>query len=133
MIGTVFATEDFVAVNRAGGSDFYVFTGLEPGDDALIRLQRKARQVEESLRGTLDEAFGARIHKRIGVFVGHSVIRANPQMRVERLVYRAMREAITMATTKEEERQAVLRETFKDIRRKHRVRTVYQRSSISRT
>ncbi|MEP6767441.1 MAG: response regulator, partial [Acidobacteriota bacterium] len=26
MLGTVFATEDFVAVNRAGGSDFYVFT-----------------------------------------------------------------------------------------------------------
>ena len=26
MVGTVFATEDFVAVNRAGGSDFYVFT-----------------------------------------------------------------------------------------------------------
>ncbi|HYB54118.1 MAG TPA: response regulator, partial [Thermoanaerobaculia bacterium] len=55
MLGTLFATEDFVAVNRAGGSDFYVFTGLEPGEEALARLQRKARQIEESLRGTLDE------------------------------------------------------------------------------
>ena len=34
MVGTVFATEDFVAVNRAGGSDFYVFTSLEAGEDA---------------------------------------------------------------------------------------------------
>src|SRR5215813_11534125 len=56
MLGTVFAAEDFVAVNRAGGSDFYVFTTLEGGEEALARLQRKARQVEESLRGTLDEA-----------------------------------------------------------------------------
>ena len=75
MVGTVFATEDFVAVNRAGGSDFYVFATLEAGEDAVLRLQRKARQVEESLRGSLDEAFGARIHKRIGVFVGHALLR----------------------------------------------------------
>jgi EAL domain-containing protein (putative c-di-GMP-specific phosphodiesterase class I)/DNA-binding response OmpR family regulator len=126
MLGTVFAAEDFVAVNRAGGSDFYVFTTLEGGEDALARLQRKARQVEESLRGTLDEAFGSRIHKRIGVFVGHAVIHSNPQMRVERLVYRALREAIAIASTKEEERQTMLRETFKDILRKRRIRTVYQ-------
>ena len=126
MLGTVFATEDFVAVNRAGGSDFYVFTTLEAAEDSLTRLQRKARQVEESLRGTLDEAFGPRIHKRIGVFVGHTVIQSNPQMRVERLVYRALRQAIAIATTKEEERQARLRETFKEILRKRRIRTVYQ-------
>src|SRR5262252_2111340 len=126
MLGTVFGAEDFVAVNRAGGSDFYVFTTLEPGEDAIARLQRKARQVEESLRGSLDEAFGSRIHKRIGVFVGHAVIHSNPQMRVERLVYRALRQAILMATTKEEERQAILRETFLDILHRRRIRTVYQ-------
>ncbi len=126
MLGTVFATEDFVAVNRAGGSDFYVFTSMEPGEDALARLQRKARQVEESLRGALDESFGPRIHKRIGVFVGYSVIHSNPQMRVERLVYRALRQAIGIATTKEEERQSNLREVFQDILRKRRIRTVYQ-------
>ncbi len=126
MLGTVFGTEDFVAVNRAGGSDFYVFTTLDSGGDALGRLQRKSRQVEESLRATLDEAFGSRIHKRIGVFVGHSVIHSNPQMRVERLVYRALRQAIILATSKEEERQAILRETFLDILHKGRIRTVYQ-------
>src|SRR6266498_5510926 len=126
MLGTVFATEDFVAVNRVGGSDFYVFTTLEAGEDSLARLQRKARQVEESLRGTLDEAFGPRIHKRIGVFVGQTVIQPDPQMRVERLVYRALRQAIAIATTKEGERQSRLRETFKEILRKRRIRTVYQ-------
>ncbi|HTR04177.1 MAG TPA: EAL domain-containing protein [Thermoanaerobaculia bacterium] len=126
MFGTIFATEDFVAVNRAGGSDFYVFATLESGEDAAQRLQRKARQVEETLRGSLDEAFGARIHKRIGVFVGHALLRPNPQMRTERLVYRALRQAIGVATTKEEERQTLLRETFKDILRKRRVRSVYQ-------
>jgi EAL domain-containing protein (putative c-di-GMP-specific phosphodiesterase class I)/DNA-binding response OmpR family regulator len=126
MLGTLFAAEDFVAVNRAGGSDFYVFSTLEPGEDALWRLRRKARQVEESLRETLDEAFGSRIHKRIGVFVGHTVIRPDPQMRVERLVYRALRQAMRVATTKEGERQSRLRESFKEILRRRRIRTVYQ-------
>jgi EAL domain-containing protein (putative c-di-GMP-specific phosphodiesterase class I)/DNA-binding response OmpR family regulator len=126
MLGTVFATEDFVAVNRAGGSDFYVFTSLGTGEDALPRLARKARQVEDSLRATLDEAFGSRIHKRIGVFVGHAALHSSPQMRVERLVYRALRQAIGIATTKEGERQALLRETFLEILRRRRIRTVYQ-------
>ena len=126
MVGTVFATEDFVAVNRAGGSDFYVLTSIEPGDEALARLQRKARHVEDLLRDTIEESFGNRIHKRIGVFVGHAVIRSTPQMRVERLVYRALRQAIRIATTKEGERQAHLRETFHEILRKRRIRTVYQ-------
>jgi EAL domain-containing protein (putative c-di-GMP-specific phosphodiesterase class I)/DNA-binding response OmpR family regulator len=126
MVGTVFATEDFVAVNRAGGSDFYVLASIEPGEEAVTRLQRKARQVEDSLRDTIEESFGNRIHKRIGVFVGHAVIRSTPQMRVERLVYRALRQAIMIATTKEEERQAYLRETFREILRKRRIRTVYQ-------
>jgi len=126
MLGTVFSAQDYVAVNRTGGSDFYIFTSLDGGDDGLARLQRKARQVEESLRGTLDEAFGSRIHKRIAVFVGHAVIRGNPQMRIERLVYRALREAITIATTKERERQARLHDAFKEILRKRNIRTVYQ-------
>src|SRR5688572_18244917 len=126
MLGTVFSAQDYVAVNRTGGSDFYIFTSLDGGDDGLARLDRKARQVEESLRGTLDEAFGSRIHKRIAVFVGHAVIRGNPQMRIERLVYRALREAITIATTKERERQARLHDAFKEILRKRNIRTVYQ-------
>ena len=47
-------------------------------------------------------------------------------MRVERLVYRGLRQAIAVATTKEEERQAHLRESFRDILRKQRIRSVYQ-------
>ncbi|MGH9363788.1 MAG: EAL domain-containing protein [Thermoanaerobaculia bacterium] len=126
MVGTVFAMDDFVAVNRAGGSDFYVFTAVEVGDEAVTRLQRRGRQVEDSLRDTIEESFGSRINKRIGVFVGHAVIRPTPQMRVERLVYRALRQAIMIATTKEEQVQASLRETFREILRNRRIRTVYQ-------
>src|SRR5512132_69735 len=40
MLGTLFATEGFVAVNRAGGSDFYVLTTLDSGGEAVARLQR---------------------------------------------------------------------------------------------
>ena len=44
MVGTIFATEDFVAVNRTGGSDFYVLTSLEAGDEAPVRLQGHRRR-----------------------------------------------------------------------------------------
>ena len=110
MVGTVFATEDFVAVNRAGGSDFYVFATLEAGEEACSACSARRARSKSRCAGSLDEAFGARIHKRIGVFVGHALLRPNPQMRVERLVYRALAQAIAVATTKEEERQGLLRE-----------------------
>ena len=49
MIGTVFATEDFIAVNRTGGSDFYVFATLEGGEEAM-----DAKELAQELPGRVN-------------------------------------------------------------------------------
>lgn len=126
LIGTLFAPEDVVAINRPAGSEFYVFTALEHGSDSGARLARKGRQTEETLREILDERFRDRIHKPIGVFVGHAVIRGSAQMRIERVVYRALREAIRVATSREEERKEMMRQTFREVVEQRAIRTVYQ-------
>jgi EAL domain-containing protein (putative c-di-GMP-specific phosphodiesterase class I)/DNA-binding response OmpR family regulator len=126
LVGTLFAAEDVVAINRPAGSEFYVFTALEPGSDPASRLARKGRQTEETLREILDEKFRDRIHKPIGVFVGHAVVHCNAQMRVERVVYRALREAIRVATSREEERKEIMRQTFQKVVEQRAIRTVYQ-------
>ncbi len=129
LLGTLFSTEDLIAINRPSGSEFYVFLSVPPGlrgDEILERLQRKARQIEESLRATLSEKFEHRIQRKIGLYVGYAKLVYSPQVRLERLVYRALREAITVASTKEGERAALLREQFKDVLVHRQIETLYQ-------
>jgi EAL domain-containing protein (putative c-di-GMP-specific phosphodiesterase class I)/FixJ family two-component response regulator len=129
LLGTLFSTEDLIAINRPSGSEFYVFLSVPAGlrgDEIVERLQRKARQIEESLRATLSEKFQHRIHRKIGLYVGYAKLLYSPQVRLERLVYRALREAIFVASTKEGERAAILREQFKDVVVHRQIETLYQ-------
>lgn len=129
LIGTLFSTGDLIAINRPSGSEFYVFLSVPPGlrgDEILEQLQRKARQIEESLRATLSEKFQHRIQRKIGLYVGYAKLLYSPQVRLERLVYRALREAISVASTKEGERAALLREQFKDVLVHRQIETLYQ-------
>jgi EAL domain-containing protein (putative c-di-GMP-specific phosphodiesterase class I)/FixJ family two-component response regulator len=129
LLGTLFSTGDLIAINRPSGSEFYVFLSVPPGlrgDEILERLQRKARQIEESLRATLSEKFQHRIQRKIGLYVGYAKLLYSPQVRLERLVYRALREAISVASTKEGERAALLREQFKDVLVHRQIETLYQ-------
>jgi len=129
LLGTLFSTQDLIAINRPSGSEFYVFLSIPGGlrgDEILERLQRKARQIEESLRATLSEKFQDRIQRKIGLYVGYAKLVYSPQVRLERLVYRALREAISVASTKEGERAALLREQFKDVLVHRQIETLYQ-------
>jgi EAL domain-containing protein (putative c-di-GMP-specific phosphodiesterase class I)/FixJ family two-component response regulator len=129
LLGTLLSTGDLIAINRPSGSEFYVFLSVPPGlrgDEILERLQRKARQIEESLRATLSEKFEHRIQRKIGLYVGYARLLYSPQVRLERLVYRALREAISVASTKEGERAALLREQFKDVLMHRQIETLYQ-------
>lgn len=129
LLGTLFSTEDLIAINRPSGSEFYVFLSVPPGlrgDEILERLQRKARQIEESLRATLSDKFQDRIQRKIGLHVGYAKLVYSPQVRLERLVYRALREAISVASTKEGERAALLKEQFKDVLFHRQIETLYQ-------
>ncbi len=129
LLGTLFSTEDLIAINRPSSPEYYVFLSIPSGlpvEESLEGLQRKAHQVEESLREQLTERFQNRIHRQIGLYAGWSKIVYSPQVRVERLVYRALREAVAVAASKEGERAAVLREQFRDILRRRQISTVYQ-------
>ncbi len=129
LLGTLLSTEDLVAVNRPSGSEFCVFATLPSGiarEEAVDRLQRKSRLLEESLRQQLSGTFQNRIHRRIGLSVGSARIHYSPQVRLERLVYRALREAASLAASREVEHAALLAEQFRDVLAHRQVRTVYQ-------
>ncbi len=129
LLGTVLSAEDIVAVNRPAGSDFYVFVTMPPGlgpAESIDRLMRKARHVEVAVGQHLNDAFRSRIQQVIGLYVGWARIRHDPQVRLERLVHRGLREAVAVAASKEGERAAVLREQFRDVLVRKRIDTVFQ-------
>ena len=129
LVGTLFATGDLLAVSRPGGSGLVAFVALPPGeseDEASARLRRKARQLQETLEATLGDRFFGSVHRRLEVSVAGARLRHNPQVRVERLVYRALAEAAAAASSQEEKRVAAQREAFASILRRKSIETVYQ-------
>jgi EAL domain-containing protein (putative c-di-GMP-specific phosphodiesterase class I)/DNA-binding response OmpR family regulator len=124
--GTLFAENDFIAINRPGGADFHVFTSVEAGSDASGQVRERARKMEEALRRALEQKFSSRLQQPIQLIVGHALIRPNPQMRVERVVYRAMREAIRAATAREADYERELAPAFRALVERSGLRTVYQ-------
>ena len=129
LVGTLFSTSDLLAVSRPGSSALVAFVALPSArgeQEASTRLRRKARQVEESLGALLGERFLGRVHRRLEVTVAASRLRYNPQVRVERLVERALAEAAAAASTREGARVASQQEEFAALLRQRAVGTVYQ-------
>lgn len=129
LLGTLLSTEDLLAIGRPSGAELFVFLSLPGGltpEEALERLRRKSYQLEETLSQQLTERFQDRIHRPVGSHVGHARIRYHPQVRLERVVYRALREALLVVSTKEEEREALLKEQFEEVLGKKRIDTLFQ-------
>jgi len=123
----LFAPGDLLAVSRAQAADFYVFVSVPGGDGGAIdRLRRRAAELEEWLGRILGEKFEPQIHKKLGFYVGYSRIRYNPQIRIERLLYRAMKEAALIASSKEADQDRRLLEAFRDLIASGTINTVFQ-------
>jgi EAL domain-containing protein (putative c-di-GMP-specific phosphodiesterase class I)/DNA-binding response OmpR family regulator len=123
----LFSPGDLLAVSRAQAADFYVFLSLPGGDGpSLERLRRRASELEDWLSRRVGDRFSSQIHKKIGFYVGYARIKYNPQIRIERLLYRAMKEAALVATGREADQDRRLIEVFRELVSGGTVRTVFQ-------
>ena len=128
-LGTVLSADDLLAVDRPSGASFSVFISLPAGlgsAEARERLQAKADTVGATLREALEARFSARLPRGAGLEVGFARLLYAPQVRLERLLYRALGEASALATARRGEEAALLKEQFRDILARKRIRTVYQ-------
>ncbi|HQR47581.1 MAG TPA: EAL domain-containing protein [Thermoanaerobaculia bacterium] len=128
-LGTILAADDLIAVDRPSGSAFSVFVSLPAGlggVEARERLQAKADAVARALRGALESRFAARMPRGGPLEVGFARLLYTPQVRLERLLYRALAEATAVASSRRGEEAALLKEQFRDILARRRIRTVYQ-------
>jgi EAL domain-containing protein (putative c-di-GMP-specific phosphodiesterase class I)/DNA-binding response OmpR family regulator len=129
LLGTDLQADDLLAVDRPCGSVFSLFVSLpagQSGTEARERLQAKAEAIGHALRTALDTRFSTRLRHRTGLEVGFARLLYTPQVRLERLIYRALSEAIALAKSRRGEEAALLREQFRDILARRRITTVYQ-------
>jgi EAL domain-containing protein (putative c-di-GMP-specific phosphodiesterase class I)/CheY-like chemotaxis protein len=128
-LGASLAPDDLIAVDRPSGSVFSVFVSLPAGlgsTEARERLQSKADAVGAALRAVLEARLATRLPRGTALEVGFARLLYTPQVRLERLLYRALAEAAAIARSRRGEEAALLKEQFRDILARKRIRTVYQ-------
>jgi EAL domain-containing protein (putative c-di-GMP-specific phosphodiesterase class I)/DNA-binding response OmpR family regulator len=128
-LGVALSTEDLLAQGSPAAGEFYVFVAFPPGvggSAGLEGLASKARALEEALRHELSERFRHRLHREIVLHVGVAKVVYSPQVRLERIVYSALREAARTAASRAGEEAARQREEFRDVLLRGRIATVYQ-------
>ena len=128
LLGTLFSTEDLLAVDGPAGSEFYVFSSVPAGSEGGPQEAARARalSLEEAVREGLSEGLGGRLQAPVGVHAGWATVRFTPLARPERLVRRALRDAALLVATREEEAVRRWREDFRDVLAERSIETLFQ-------
>ncbi len=105
-----------VMVGFANDDEFIFFhfppPGAPPTTDA--RVTELGRRLREAVTAQLEAAHGEDVAELLDIYVGHAEVPYNPKVRLERLVYRGIREAANAARSIEERERA---RTAADLRR----------------
>lgn len=85
-------------VSHTGDDDFILFTHLPTNPaEAPSRLTNLSQELEAYVKARLDDGHGEDIAALCGIYVGASTVFRNPKVRMERLIYRGLRESAEAA------------------------------------
>jgi EAL domain-containing protein (putative c-di-GMP-specific phosphodiesterase class I)/FixJ family two-component response regulator len=118
--------EHVVACNRVGGSSFYIFFDTRTHKVSEENLETEAQTLSESLTGALYRRFPRLRSGEIGFFVGGSCLRYHPEIRLERQIYRGMKNAAEAVRDAEMRRRRALTRELQEILEAGRISTVFQ-------
>lgn len=113
-----------LTVSARNDDDFVFFhipaRGVAPASDADIT--ELVRELQEFVAGRIQEAHGDEVAALFDIYVGRAHVYYNPKMRLERLIYRGMREAANAAKSVEERERM---RKVSDLKTSLRERAVY--------
>ncbi len=119
--------DELAALTISG--NVFILLLAPPRKRQVLRQQDLARiksRVTRKLETYLDEVLQPDLRHRFGYFVGSAVIRKEPSIRLERLIYRAIDEALSDATSAREKALRARARELKGIIDRGRISTVYQ-------
>lgn len=95
-------------VSYTNDDEFVVFHVPEPGEDAAsdTDVTRLAAALQKEVGERIEQAHGEDIAALFDVYVGRSHVHYNPKVRLQRLIYRGIREAANAARSVEERERA---------------------------
>jgi EAL domain-containing protein (putative c-di-GMP-specific phosphodiesterase class I)/GGDEF domain-containing protein len=101
--GQYLRDSDIVAELMVSGNAFVIV--LSPPRNSMRievdALQTLARRVEERVREELGTSMPPALYRKFGCYVGSSTIKAEPRMRLERLVHEGLEAALNESSTRE--------------------------------
>ncbi|MGA7617116.1 MAG: EAL domain-containing protein [Thermoanaerobaculia bacterium] len=115
-----------IAVDRVGGSSFYVFLETCSAGEKNGSLAAAAQELREVLLRALHGRFPSMESGQIDLFVGATRIGYQPQIRLERQIYRGMQTAADLVRSAEQQRKAELTRELKQIIERKQVTTLFQ-------
>jgi len=117
-----------LALSHSNDDDFLLFyvppyepPGREEGDDGDIS-EALIAQLHEGIADALERIHGADVASLFDLYVGRTVVQYDPKARLERVVYRGIRDAASNAHNLEQRERARL---VDDLRETLRARSVY--------
>jgi EAL domain-containing protein (putative c-di-GMP-specific phosphodiesterase class I)/GGDEF domain-containing protein len=113
-----------VMVSFTNDSDFVFFHVPAPGVAAVTdaEITDLVANLQEHVGGRIEAAHGEEIASLFEIYVGRAHVYYNPKIRLQRLIYRGIREAANAAKSVEERERA---RRVDDLRRSLRERAVY--------
>lgn len=123
--GKIFDEQDFLAVSRTASGGFLVFLSQE-GALAVRDLLEMKKKIDYSLHRHLDREIHRQIHRRLNFYIGYSSILSAPRIRPDRIIYRAIDEAMKIAADHEKNTLARKIVKLKEIIHKGEVHTLFQ-------
>jgi len=120
--------QDILAIDRAAGDDFIIFISSPENfyKQENMPLSLFGEKIIEDLKQAIDNEFGKDIAFQFEFYLGVSTLVYNTRVRLERLVYNSIREAISTALDKEQRsfNQNVCK--LQEMIRKEEITTLYQ-------
>jgi len=128
MKSKVFRKEDFVLINRTWSDDFIIFLSPLRNKTELIYsdLLKIKDRIEKYLNENIDRIIKGTLVSNLGFFIGCVLVENNEFIKFERLVYKALKEAMRMSYQFELIRKEELRQLVKDVIRKNEIKILYQ-------
>jgi EAL domain-containing protein (putative c-di-GMP-specific phosphodiesterase class I)/GGDEF domain-containing protein len=124
--GQYLRDSDIVAELMVSGNSFVIV--LSPPRNSMHieveSLRALARRVEERVREDLEASMPAALFRKFGCYVGSSTIKAEPRMRLERLVHEGLEAALNESSTREARDAAERKLRLAEIIDKGEVRTL---------
>ncbi|MGH9389827.1 MAG: EAL domain-containing protein, partial [Vicinamibacteria bacterium] len=98
-IGNFFRKSDILAISREHDDIFLIFLSARRSGASqnLASLQKVASRVKANLEREINRLLADRVKLRIEFRTGHAIVNYDPEIRLERLIYRKIEEAIRLA------------------------------------